>query len=364
MSAVQLAREKLGIRSTAEKELIVNKLFERPLKEKGAQMPSYKRNYTDAGQVYQSDLLHLPKDEEYEYALVVVDTITGIMDAVPLKGKTAKEVADGYVKMFHPSRPLKQKPFILQVDPGSEFMGEARAYCETQNIMMRAGKVGRHRHQAQVEKRNWFLGKMLFEKQISKELLQNEENREWVNDLPVVIEAFNEVAKAEYEERKGKMEKKLEKQQPLPNLQSEKPIFEIGTKVRVKLDNPEDVRGGKLPGTFRAGDIRWKNKIYTITNIILTPNQPVMYQVDNETTGYTKEQLQIVSDKEEKIEPKQRGEKLEPEKEKYKEPETEKRAPAKLQQAENVLTVVSREVLPLLPPTRSGRIRRATAKYN
>jgi hypothetical protein len=363
-SALQLAREKLGLKpDTGEKELVVNRLFERPEKEKGPQMPSFKRNYTEPGQVYQSDLLFMPDDNGYKYALVVVDVITGVMDALPLKDKTSAQVARGFDVMFNTdnNRPLKMPKFSIQVDPGSEFMGAVRSYFTKHKVMIRAGKPRRHRQQAQVEKRNWFIGKTLFEKQISKELLEEGlENREWVEHLPLVIEANNESAKAEYEIRSKKMNKKLEKEQPMPRLEQDKPILEIGTKVRVKLDEPESVHGVPLQGHFRAGDIKWKNKISTITNILLTPNQPVMYQVDGETTGYTRQQLQIVGNNEEKIIPRPRGTTTQKEVDKQQVSEEKgEKQPKKLTQANNELAKVAREVLTLIPPssqtTRSGR---------
>ena len=45
-------------------------------------------------------------------------------------------------------------------------------------------------------------------------------------------------------------------------------IYDIGTKVRVKLDNPI---GNKLHGKFRNSDIRFSKEVHTITDIILSP---------------------------------------------------------------------------------------------
>ena len=72
-------------------------------------------------------------------------------------------------------------------------------------------------------------------------------------------------------------------------------MLPVGTKVRIKLDKPVDTFGKRLEGNhFRATDLRWSVKIYTITNVLLTPNQPILYQVDNEKTAYTYNQLQVV----------------------------------------------------------------------
>ena len=51
----------------------------------------------------------------------------------------------------------------------------------------------------------------------------------------------------------------------------------------------------RLGGKFRAGDIRWTKDVYEIKDILLRPNQPPMYTVDNgKTTEYTRQQLQPV----------------------------------------------------------------------
>ena len=67
-------------------------------------------------------------------------------------------------------------------------------------------------------------------------------------------------------------------------------VLPDGTPVRVQLDNPIDyVSGSRLHGKFRAGDIRWENKIRHITRLYLRPGQPPMYQVEDDGhVAYTK----------------------------------------------------------------------------
>ena len=63
-------------------------------------------------------------------------------------------------------------------------------------------------------------------------------------------------------------------------------IYDIGTKVRVKLDNPI---GNKLHGKFRNSDIRFSKEVHTITDIILSPHQPPLYELDDSNKAlYTK----------------------------------------------------------------------------
>ena len=73
-------------------------------------------------------------------------------------------------------------------------------------------------------------------------------------------------------------------------------VYTIGTKVRDKLEAPHSLATGeKLHGTFRATDNKWSREISTITNVIMPPNQPIMYQVNGDkSTYFTYNQLQLV----------------------------------------------------------------------
>ena len=74
-------------------------------------------------------------------------------------------------------------------------------------------------------------------------------------------------------------------------------ILSIGSTVRVKLDYPISLIGeARLYGTFRASDIRWSKTIYPITNIILKPGFPIMYQVGNEKITRSRNELQVVNE--------------------------------------------------------------------
>ena len=291
-------QKKIGI--TKENETnIVEALHEMPKKEKTRQTPHYKLGGAEPGHVYQADLLYLPKDKGYEYLLVCVDTITGITDAVPVKHHDAADVKAGFVKMFVAGRPLQMPKYSIQMDPGGEFKAEVKQYFEDNNVFVRYGKVGRSRQQAMAENRNKIIAKALFQAQVGKEIQDGEVNKDWVDDVPKVIKAINEYETEKYKKEKAKRDRQDAKRPPVPKLDKKEPILEVGTKVRVALDKPENVFGDKQAGTaFRATDIRWKPAVRKITNIILTPRQPVMYQVDDELTGYTRQRLQVVSDAE------------------------------------------------------------------
>jgi hypothetical protein len=78
-------------------------------------------------------------------------------------------------------------------------------------------------------------------------------------------------------------------------------ILEIGTKVRLQLFIPiAGAEGYTTDKTrFRTADIRWKNKISKITNIVIRPNSPIYYSIDNNDAKlFLRNQLQVVGDDE------------------------------------------------------------------
>jgi hypothetical protein len=83
---MELLRKKFGM---STEKTIVDNLTEIPQKEKGVNMP-----ITDVfadNNTHQIDLLFLPEDNGYNYALVCVDLASKYIGAKELKGKTPAE---------------------------------------------------------------------------------------------------------------------------------------------------------------------------------------------------------------------------------------------------------------------------------
>ncbi|EGG23142.1 hypothetical protein DFA_05272 [Cavenderia fasciculata] len=74
----------------------------------------------------QADLLFLPDDNGFKYALVVVDLASRLTE--PFQNKTAKEVRDEFIKIY--KRGVLKQPNIIQMDPGTEFKGATKQYFE------------------------------------------------------------------------------------------------------------------------------------------------------------------------------------------------------------------------------------------
>ncbi len=274
-------------------------LYKKPIKETYQQTPHFNQTYS-ANVDHQADLLFLPTDNGYKYALVVTDVATRLSDAVPLKSKSSETVINALKTIYN--RGILSVPEYLYMDSGSEFKGEVKKYLEENNIGFKYAKTGRHRQIAMVERTNQYLGKALFHRMQAQELLTGKTSREWVNELPKVIGLIN----------------KQRKRDP-PKVANE-PIcsgddcnaLEMGTVVRTKLDNPLDyVHDKQLPGKFRATDIRWDPHPRFIANVMFLPGQPPLYQLNDEkdinkidqSAAYTKGQLQVVPKEEQAPDP-------------------------------------------------------------
>ena len=296
-NAVKHYYEDYGITSNDKKDLDnqeLYNLYKVPKKDKGLNETHY-QEYKPM-MIQQADILYLPSDDEYKYALVVVDIGSRYVDAVPLKNKTSADVVEGLKKIY--SSNLLKKPKTLEVDPGPEFKGEVLTYLKDNKIDVSVGKVGRHKQQAIVERKNQMIGTAIHKRQTAQELLTGETDKHWVDDLRVIINAINRKAKNQ----------KIKKLPDTPVCQGDScNMLDKGTKVRVKLEEPRDVTTGKrLPGKFRSGDIRWDPTPREIKEPLLRPGEPPMYLLDGnkgskkiEPIAYTKNELQVIPKNEE-----------------------------------------------------------------
>ena len=280
-----------------KKKTVIDKLLTVPKKDKGVNMPRFQVYEQDY--VHQADLMYLPNDNGYKYLLVVVDVGTRLVDAVPLKSKSNNEVLKAFKTIY--KRKTLSMPIRLEVDSGSEFKGTVKHYFEQQGVFVRVAKIGRHRQQAIVEKKNQMIQLPLFKRMHSQEYLTGETSVEWVDDLPEVLKELNKNAKEH-------PPKKLPTDPVCAGSACE--MLTEGTKVRVQLEEPRNVTTDdkKLHRRFRATDIRWDPDIRIIKQVVIEPGKPPMYLLDGksgklgiEPIGYTKNQLQVVDSDEGEI---------------------------------------------------------------
>ena len=285
-NAIKEFYSSLGISKTNSKHLrdeLLYNLYTRPKRDKGTEMPHFQVGVKNA--IHQADLLFLPDDDGYRYALVVCDIASNTTDAEPLKTKNSKEVLKA-IQTIYSRKYLNLPSFQIIVDSGSEFKGTFTDYFREHKIIVKTADVNRHRQVAVVEAKNKIIGKALLMRQTAQELNTGEPSREWVEFLPIVIQKLNK--KLSHKPKPVKMN-----QSPIIN----NPIIPEDTKVRVALDTPKDVAYGKrLHGKFRSSDIRFDTKIRKVDSLLFYPGQPILYSVTEKPhTGYTYNQLQIVN---------------------------------------------------------------------
>ncbi len=265
----------------------LNSLYRKPRPDPPSLAPHYQLG--EPNTIHQADILYIPEDKEYKYILVVVDVFDKKIDCEPIKelGQEYHQVFEGLRTIYN--RGILKKPKILSLDQGNEFKDKKLLeYLKEHRINLKLTLAGRHRQNASVERANEKVGTLIHKLQANEEMLTGHIVKTWVNDLPDIVKALNNNLPP-----------------PLSKEQSDKLMFDskvdyniipLGTKVRTILDKPENTYNqGRLSGTFRNSDIRFSRDIKRITNIFLTPNLPVMYEVDNNTNvSYTKNQLQVI----------------------------------------------------------------------
>ncbi len=236
---------------------------------------------------HQADLLFLPNDKGFKYLLVITDIKTRKTDAQPLRTKTASAVLNAAKKIYDRNI-LKLPIYRLIVDDGAEFKGVFEKYFNENNIYVKHLEPGQHL--GIVDAKIKMIGSALLKRQTAQELITKKQNKEWIKYLDELIMLVNKYTETHYQEKK---------EDPFPRVSKPTKLLEVGTEVRTALFKPEDVQGKRLSGKFRASDIRWDPKIKKITDIIIKPNAPLMYIVDNDVeTPYTNNKLQIISKKE------------------------------------------------------------------
>lgn len=277
---------------------LIDKLYKLPKDDEGINAPKFQPIAPD--NTIQADLLFMPTDRGFRYALVVADNGSKLLDAEPIKNKESTTVVKAFERIFH--RGIISTPkFSVEVDDGSEFKGSTLKYFKKLNVKVRVAKTGRHRQQALVERANQILGTLLFKRMSAQEVLTGDVSREWVADLKKIIPLLNEYRAKVLSKQKIKSPADTIDSVPLCSGDACN-LLSVGDKVRVQLDNPINIVDDKrLHGRFRSTDVRWSPNIRTIKRVILTPNKPTLYLLDGpdtkykiEKVGYTKNQLQLV----------------------------------------------------------------------
>jgi hypothetical protein len=296
---ITFLKNKFGIQTKENEKTITDYLLEIPKKEKRidtATTDVFERNNT-----HQIDLLYLPDDKGFKYALVCVDlAYPRYIGVEKLKTKTPEVVQIALLQIYKKYKKFLKLPKILECDMGSEFKGEFMNYFNKKGVYIRYKRTGRHRQQACVESVNGMLVHGLFYTMLANEihLEKKEIVGDWIDNIDELVELLN-FMKSEMPKEQIKNDKRSKLSDNgkwIIATGDNQVILPVDTKVRVILEEPRNIQGDKQHGKFRKGDIRWENKTREIEQISMRPNQPPMYLVDGiNNVAYTKEQLQVIN---------------------------------------------------------------------
>jgi len=271
---------------------VIDSLLKRPPSKPKTAVSTYAGKGKNA--VHQVDLLFLPTDPitGAKYALTVIDLGTSAVAARPLKTKTSAAVLAALQNIYAIDPNLKQ-PLRFEVDAGTEFAG-AKAWLRAQKVTVRVALPGRHTQQRAVENLNLALGKAIARRQLSEELLTDRPSRQWVADLaPMVVAINTKWLRAPIAPVDGLT----------PAADKGMAQYEIGDRVRVQLDRPQDFSGKTLAAGqgktgFRSGDMRWDPVVRPVIRIYWKPGQTTRYGVEGiGNVAYAPWQLQRLTGK-------------------------------------------------------------------
>jgi len=265
----------------------LNNLYRKPVSENRFQTPV--TQVFNEGVYYQADLLYMPEDKGYKYILVCVDLYDGILDCEPLKNKAVKDIINAFNNIF--KRKYLKQPLIITFDLGSEFRGNIEEYFGQLGVRVNYVPTGRHRGVSTVERANQKIASYFFKRMTNQELLLGIQDKQWVDELPELVEVLNK-----YHKKPLKREIYYE---PIVDEYNGN-LLKEGQKVRILLEYPIDtVEGKRLHGKFRTTDIRWSTDVYKISHVLLKPGFPPLYLTsNNDNVARTKNQLQPIKNSE------------------------------------------------------------------
>ena len=275
-------------------------------------------------QLHQIDLLFLPEDDGYKYALCLVDVASRYKAARPLQTKEAQELLSN-LKDIYQNDEFLVVPKQLNFDRGGEFNNDKLREWATpaeedvrkskrktkskyrkvqQKVELIMNEKGQH--VSLVENMNKQLARLIFKDQVIDELKRGRQNTKWVDKLQDYIDILNN-RKTRLIGLKPidaiKMDVVIQPQNDFKQSDKER-YHDIGTEVR-RLLNKDEVQDYLTKQIKierkRATDAIWSLNTYRVVELFIDKNKLILHRIeDNETKQkfknlYTYFQLQPVN---------------------------------------------------------------------
>lgn len=281
-------------------EILVEKLLQKPTKKSKL----YNHfNISKPMEMHQIDLLFLPLDRGYLYALTLVDCASRYKAARPMKTKFSSEVIQHLIDIYDNDKYMT-KPEKLNLDRGGEFdSNELKAFAKRSKIKLVYNEPSNHL--AFVENFNKELAKDLFKYQQEKELKTGVENTEWVKNLQRSVKKLNNRVTKLIKMKPIDAVQLDYVKQPENNIKKDdaEKFHPVGTKVLRMLnwDEYQNLADGKIKvERRRATDSFWDKNIFTVSELIRRNKNSLVEHILKDKDGnkyphsYTFFQLQTV----------------------------------------------------------------------
>jgi hypothetical protein len=224
---------------------------------------------------FMADLIQLPTTKKkHKYLLTIVDLWTDECDFEPLKTKQPKEVLSAMKRIF--TRKYLNKPKAsISTDGGKEFLGVYHKYLYDNNIFHKQANPNRHTQQANVERLNSQINRVLVGFMNEKENLLKKEWREWDTIIDKLRIKLNNYRKARHTKLKnqGKFKRPI-----ISNIEHK---YNTGDIVHYMNDTPEDGLGIQRKPPFRIGDYRFSRNVRKIQHVYYFSDEPnVRYKLE------------------------------------------------------------------------------------
>ena len=239
-------------------------------------------NISTPNELHQLDILHLPSDNKFMYALTLVDVASRYKEARPLRNKRGETIVkaldDIYAKNKHLSIPIK-----INTDKGSEFVNKwFREYCEQNDIIHIVNEPSNHL--SFVENFNRELAKAIFKRQHKEEIKNGKLNKKWTQWLINDVLLMNNKISSMIKMKPVDAIKLTEVEQPKNDFTKAdiKKSLPLGTAVRRLLNKDEilNVLDNKITvEKRRSTDPYWSLDIYEITSVIKKPDALALHRI-------------------------------------------------------------------------------------
>ena len=225
--------------------------------------------------IWHADLIIMPPERGFKYALTIIDGFTRFAWAVPLKTKTGAEVAAAFQKVFQESGRRSER---LCVDEGKEFYNQHmyKLYSFSKDDIRKKEPGGDYINtmfSIYGESKNALIER--FNRTLTNKLwfqFDLQGNQKWLHLLQPTVDKYNNTIHSELKVSPTDASKYPKRVRPSFTFTNEKPNFKVGDKVHIYRYKEHFEKG-------RKG--YWKiSELFTIKKVLHT--NPITYIIEDE----------------------------------------------------------------------------------